>query len=537
MEYSIDPPKFLSIMMVLRLTYLTLAQILVSAISLIGGTASYNSPTPSCKALARHARDFPVTAPSPPSIHGVWVSDQCEIRPGPEFLLRKYRFKRGKFQLHQYYYSGPDCSVPLYSVKAQGTIKLLRPSWIVPGAMEAKYRLHNVSIIPFQERIAKEFRRKVREQCPEVKSHPWKPYHSYQIMNFPPYKKFRLYKHRNVDYDCTHVFNLTFHELQLLRVEIRRQSGSVDKNKISTYPSRYSKSFEEVDLLLGDIHTDRKQRHTYRPSSYQTALRNSKTKTCQICNGIANSNDYYPPKIDRQKPSKFRLHGDWVSTGCETRQYGQFLTRKLSFLSDGKSWQGQYDFFEDPICRKGSFSLSVKGTYTGDKVSKIIPGSKEYNFRLIRLKVTPKNKQMVNTLRLYDGHCGVRNAWKINEQQDVTSTGGCDVLGIILPNVEFEILRMVVSEHQTLLYVGQWTMNSHPIRSKQSRPTSFQQPLVRCSDSVAKHASNKIEVFLSDDKQFPVFAKFEAASKTNGVLRVEASFLAIFIVVVNVIVS
>ncbi|XP_033754236.1 protein APCDD1-like [Pecten maximus] len=528
---------FLSSMMVVRMGYLTLAYILVSAVMLARGAVSYGPRTPSCKALARHARDVPVTAPSPPSINGVWVSDQCEIRPGPEFLLRKYRFKRGKFQLHQYYYSGPDCSEPLYGVKAQGTIKLLRPSWIVPGGMEAKYRLHNVSIIPFQERIAKEFRWKVREQCPEVKSHTWKPYRSYQIMNFPPYKKFRLYKHRNVDYDCTHLFNLTFHELQLLRVEIHRQSGRVDKYKMSSYHSRYSKSFEEVSLFLGDIHTDRKQRQTYRPSSYQTALRNAKTKTCKICNGIANSHDYYPPKIDRPTSSRFHLQGDWVSTGCETRQYGQFLTRKLTFLHDRKSWQGQYDFFEDPLCRKGSFSLSVKGTFAGGKVSKVIQGAKEYNFRLIRLKITPQNKQMVNTLRLYDGHCGVRNAWKINEQQDVTSTGGCDVLGIILPNVEFEILRMVVSERQSLLYVGQWTMNNIALRNKDSRPTSFQQPLVRCSDSVSKVTSNRIEVLLSDNKQFPVFAKFEAAPKGNGALKCGMSFWTVFIFVMCVVVA
>ncbi|XP_069112949.1 protein APCDD1-like [Argopecten irradians] len=522
-------------MVVSRLTYFMLAYILASSVVFSNADVTYDSKPPTCKALARHARDFPVRAPSPPSIHGVWVSDQCEIRPGPEFLLRKYRFKRGKFVLHQYYYSGPECSEPLYGVKAQGTVKLLRPSWIVPGGMEAKYRLHNVSIIPFQEHIAKEFRWKIREQCPQVQSHTWKPYRSYQIMNFPPYKKYRMYKHRNVDYDCMHLFNLTFHELQLLRVEIHRQSGRVDKNKIQTYPSRYAKSFEEVNLFLGDIHTDKKQRQTYRPSSYQTALRNAKTKTCQICNGIANSNDFYPPKINQRKAPRFHLEGDWVSSGCETRQYGQFLTRKLTFLSDGKSWQGQYDFFEDPLCRKGSFSLSVKGTYAGGKVSKVISGTKEYNFRLIRLKITPKNKQMVNTLRLYDGHCGVRNAWKINEQQDVTSTGGCDVLGIILPNVEFEILRMVASERQTLLYVGQWTMSNVALRNKDSRPTSFQQPLVRCSDSVTKVTSNRIEVMLSDNKQFPVFAKFEATPKANGAVTHGMSFWIVLIYVVCVI--
>lgn len=258
------------------------------------------------------------------------------------------------------------------------------------------------------------------------------------------------------------------------------------------------------------------------------------TKTCQVCNAIANSNDFYPPEIRLPKNPRLRLRGDWISSGCETRQYGQFLTRRLSFLPDGKSWQGEYNFFEDPLCRKGSFSLAVKGSYAGGKVSKVIPGSKEYNFRLIRLKITPKNQQMVGTLRMYDGHCGIRNKWKINEQQDVTSTGGCDVLGIILPNVEFEVIRMEVFNSQTLLYVGQRPTDNRPLKNKEFRPTSFQQPLVKCTNAVSKVISNKIETSFANSNRLPTFAKLSIVTENSGTPRCELSFLTAIVIIVNV---
>ena len=47
------------------------------------------------------------------------------------------------------------------------------------------------------------------------------------------------------------------HELQLVRLELRRRPGNSDVTKA---------------LLLGDIHTDPKQRPFYRPTSYQSAL-------------------------------------------------------------------------------------------------------------------------------------------------------------------------------------------------------------------------------------------------------------------------
>ena len=62
-------------------------------------------------------------------------------------------------------------------------------------------------------------------------------------------------------YVCFHfpiaALRFVAHELQLVRLELRRRPGSSDVTKA---------------LLLGDIHTDPKQRPFYRPTSYQSAL-------------------------------------------------------------------------------------------------------------------------------------------------------------------------------------------------------------------------------------------------------------------------
>ena len=58
------------------------------------------------------------------------------------------------------------------------------------------------------------------------------------------------------------------------------------------------------------------------------------------------------------------------------------LVRRLHFLSDGSSWQGQYDYYHDALCKHPSFSLDAKGSYSGGSDSKLIPGAKDYSFRV-----------------------------------------------------------------------------------------------------------------------------------------------------------
>lgn len=182
--------------------------------------------------------------------------------------------------------------------------------------------------------------------------------------------------------------------------------------------------------------------------------------------------------------SSTEVVGEWVSRRCETRPNGQYLTRSLSFLPDGRSWAGVYDFYKDPLCQQPYFSLDLKGNHFQEQRSDIIPSAKEYIFRTTVLKVTARDFQMVQYLNSYDGTgCGKAKAWTIGVTQDVTASGGCVTLGIKLPNIEYELMKAQNENGKTLLYVGQRPSDFATLSVRKNRPTSFQLPLIKCESN------------------------------------------------------
>uniref|UniRef100_A0A671L1V5 Protein APCDD1-like n=1 Tax=Sinocyclocheilus anshuiensis TaxID=1608454 RepID=A0A671L1V5_9TELE len=88
-----------------------------------------------------------VTVHTPPNITGHWVSNSCEVRPGPEFLTRSYRFfPDGSFQALQFYYQDPDCSKPSYSLLIRGSVRPLRASWLVRGGTASEVHVSRVQL-------------------------------------------------------------------------------------------------------------------------------------------------------------------------------------------------------------------------------------------------------------------------------------------------------------------------------------------------------------------------------------------------------
>uniref|UniRef100_A0A671KZ40 Protein APCDD1-like n=1 Tax=Sinocyclocheilus anshuiensis TaxID=1608454 RepID=A0A671KZ40_9TELE len=71
----------------------------------------------------------------------------CEVRPGPEFLTRSYRFfPDGSFQALQFYYQDPDCSKPSYSLLIRGSVRPLRASWLVRGGTASEVHVSRVQL-------------------------------------------------------------------------------------------------------------------------------------------------------------------------------------------------------------------------------------------------------------------------------------------------------------------------------------------------------------------------------------------------------
>ena len=113
---------------------------------------------------------------------------RCEVRSGPEFLLRKYKFTaEGKFDVHQFYYADSSCRKPAYLLVARGTYKIGRGSFLTPGARDMEYNLATVTVMPYTDNAAEMLSKAVNaSDCdrPIKASHSWKPYQRYEIYSY-----------------------------------------------------------------------------------------------------------------------------------------------------------------------------------------------------------------------------------------------------------------------------------------------------------------------------------------------------------------
>ena len=200
---------------------------------------------------------------------------RCETRPGPEFVLRKYLFRRNSFNAQLYYYADDACTKPTHSITAKGSFRPTRNSWRTPGAYEAKYRLSHVVVIPYTNERATYFEKIKRRYCKKAKDTTVKVFRKFKIFQFTKYSK----ENKDVeesDFDCSKIFNFTMNELQLVRVERRHLSKYDRTNDVIQSQLR---SRVETELLLGDVSTNVKYRQQYRPNYYQVPLKKSKVWT------------------------------------------------------------------------------------------------------------------------------------------------------------------------------------------------------------------------------------------------------------------
>ncbi|XP_053490780.1 protein APCDD1 [Ictalurus furcatus] len=412
-----------------------------------------------CHYLLKHLQDGEqISVHMPPDIAGHWVSESCEVRPGPEFLTRSYHFfSNHTFQALQFYYRDNHCTKPGYTLLIEGSLHPRQASWLIRGGTESDYQLSRVLLVSHSLPVAKDLQVKLEMTCGLTE-------------HLEPELSYELWVEGS-DRDCTHGLDFSMQELQLLRMERRFRPDEPDR--------------QAEELFVGDVHTEHTQRRNHRPMSYQPPLQNVKTydNSCVVCQIISVADFHHPPVLPSQTDHPPHLYGNWVSKRCEVRPGVLFLTRHFVFHKESNIWEGHYYHYSDPVCRHPTFSIYAKGHYSPGIPSTTVMGGTEYTFTVIQMKVTPMDLATTSLLNVFSGdECGKQGSWKQGVQQDVTPTSGCAALGIRLPHTEYELFYMGRdSAGHRLLFNGQRPTNGSSPDRPHKRATSYQPPLIHCS--------------------------------------------------------
>ncbi|XP_064213456.1 protein APCDD1-like isoform X1 [Tribolium castaneum] len=435
------------------------------------------------------------------TLSGTWISEGCETRPGPEYVLRAYTFNpEGTYNLIQHHYWDDSCSSPKLTVISHGRLTL-RNSLVQPEASNGLAKPTNITVIPQDSTAAEELNQLVSEECPGQYWKSWRRNQEHLVYDHRQERRgtFNLWSHSyqaitnqhplnkpdfpqiSGDISCLGSLKWAFNELKLLKIQLR-----------PLHNVRKSPKLAEMELLLGDIHSNKKRREFYSPTSFQLPLF-KQTKGENITVGklhflVKNPNtltnlitSQSPPHLIEKPHLPPYIWGDWVSTRCEVRPLDVYLLRHFTFHESDHRWVGHHKFFSDPFCTYPKFIITATGHFTLVGPSETMKGVSDIDFQIERATLTALDHRIITEMRL-PGLCGL-GEWRVNVPKELATTNGCVSLGVFIPSVRFDVVKVEMDyKGSWLLFLGQADTNNLP---QDERPTAFQLPMVKCGEKVS----------------------------------------------------
>lgn len=211
---------------------------------------------------------------------------------------------------------------------------------------------------------------------------------------------------------------------------------------------------------------------------YQWPLVRHNTPRCLTCARVGLSELTVPPRLYYRNATS--INGAWASVRCLKENEGVWTVRYNIF--DGNKfdfgiYQMDYTRKASPHrCERPLFELHAVGTFRliGDSIK--VPGGAVYELYQKHAFLTPRHRTFEQIFNAADkGTCG-KNEWDVGRTQDVTSTGGCAVVGYDIPkspNVYHVLIRTVRDEGRNEMYVGYET-------NTKSGPLSYSVMLQSC---------------------------------------------------------
>ena len=129
-----------------------------------------------------------------------------------------------------------------------------------------------------------------------------------------------------------------------------------------------------------------------------------------------------------------------------------------------------------------AFAISNRLPFFLGGLSQFVDGGTNFEFKIKRAVITPHTTSLARQLNASpSSSCGQKGAWQQGVPQDVTPTGGCAGMGLKIPLLEYDLLKMESTHRGTnvLLFLGQ-TETERESAAFGKRPTSYQPALIQC---------------------------------------------------------